>query len=106
MGWDPSSLAFYPNDVSELVRNSERLKEIATINGWTEEELTNQLVTRVCYLCRMLENNIKDFDIVTEELSKFYYDPLEKYHSVLNTKSLGEISNEKIASKRLANLSQ
>lgn len=106
MGWDPSSLAFYPNNVSELVKNSERLKEIATINGWTEEELTNQLVTRVCYLSRMLENNIKDFDTVTEELSKFYYDPLEKYHSVLNTKSLGEISNEKIASIKLANLGQ
>ncbi len=106
LGWDPTSMQFYPDDVRELVKNSERLKEIATINGWTEEDLITQLVMRISYLKRMSQNNIKEFADVTQELDKFYYDPLERYLSLLGTKSIGELSLEKISSRRLSDLNQ
>ncbi|QLH07293.1 type II/IV secretion system ATPase subunit [Nitrosopumilus ureiphilus] len=104
MGWDASEMQFFPEGVEELVKNSERLREVSMINGWTKEDLTNQLITRMCFLMRMVQNNITEFSKVSEELEKFYYDPLERYVSVLATKSLGELSNEKISAKQLSNL--
>jgi flagellar protein FlaI len=104
LGWDASTMKFYPENVQELVNRSERLQEISTINGWSKEELTSQIVTRVCFLNKMVQSNITDFDMVSEELKGFYYDPLEKYLSVLSAKSLGELSYEKIAERRLSKL--
>lgn len=90
MGFDPSASRFYPWYIDDLVKNSIRLKEIAMVNGWSEQDITNELVTRACYLSKMLRNKQTDFEIVKNELEKFYYDPLEKYISVLDTKMLGE----------------
>ncbi len=104
MGWDASQMQFFPEGVEELVKKSERLHEVSMINGWSKEELTNQLITRMCFLMRMVQNNVTEFSKVSEELEKFYYDPLERYVSVLATKSLGEFSNEKISAKQLSNL--
>lgn len=102
MGWDASTNQFYPTDINELVKNSVRLDEIAMINGWNGDELVKQLVMRMAFLNRMQQNGQKDFDVVTSELEKFYHDPLAKYLSLLNTKSLGEFSNEKISSEKLS----
>ena len=88
LGWDAAKSKFYPDDIADLINNSERLKEIGIINGWDRKEIENQLITRMCFLNKLLEKNKKDFDIVTNELEKFHFDPLEKYMSVLNTKSL------------------
>jgi len=104
MGWDAADMQFFPENVTELVEKSERLQEISMINGWTKNELTNQLMTRMCFLNRMVQNNISEFSKVTLELEKFYYDPLERYISVLSTKSLGEFSNEKVSEKQLSSL--
>lgn len=104
MGWDAADMQFFPENVTELVEKSERLQEISMINGWTKNELTNQLMTRMCFLNRMVQNNISEFSKVTQELEKFYYDPLERYISVLSTKSLGEFSNEKVSEKQLSSL--
>ena len=104
MGWNAAAMQFFPEDVEELVEKSERLKEISMINGWTKNELVNQLITRVCFLNRMVQNNITEFDKVKQEIEKFYNDPLERYISVLSTKSLGEFSNEKVSEKQLSSL--
>ncbi len=99
MGWDAAKSEFYPSDLQEVIANSIRLKEIAQINGWSQEEMVNQLVTRICFLSSLLRNNYKDFDTVTKELAKFYYDPVQRSISILNTKSLGEFSYAKISAK-------
>ncbi len=99
MGFNAAKKEFYPSDLQELVANSVRLKEIALINGWNEEEIVNQLVTRICFLSAMLRNNQKDFGTVTKELAKFYYDPVQRCVSVLNTKSLGEFNYTRISAK-------
>lgn len=99
MGWDVSKTEFYPLDFQELVTNSARLKEIALINGWSEEEIIHQLVTRVCFLSGMLRNNTSDFDTVTKEIAKFYYDPIQRSISVLNTKSLGEFNYSRTSAR-------
>ncbi|MGQ0772008.1 MAG: type II/IV secretion system ATPase subunit [Nitrososphaerota archaeon] len=99
MGWDATKKEFYPPDLQDLVANSVRLKEIAQINGWSQDEILNQLVTRVCFLSSMLQNNYKDFDAAIRELAKFYYDPIQRSISILNTKSLGEFSYAKISAK-------
>lgn len=88
LGWDTAKSKFYPDTVTDLIDNSERLKEIGIINGWDRKEIENQIVTRMCFLNKLFESNKIDFDIVTDELEKFHFDPLEKYLSVLNTKSL------------------
>ena len=106
LGWDPVSMSFYPDDVMDLIKNSERLHEIAVINGWTEGDLMSQIVTRICYLNKMLQDDIIEFEEVTKELNKFYYDPLERYLTLFGTKSIGELSLEKISSRRLSDLSQ
>ena len=106
LGWDPVSMSFYPDDVMDLIKNSERLQEIAVINGWTEGDLMSQIVTRICYLNKMLQDDIIEFEEVTKELNKFYYNPLERYLTLLGTKSIGELSLEKISSRRLSDLSQ
>lgn len=99
MGWDAAKHQFYPQDLQDLIASSVRLQEIATINGWSQDEIVNQLVTRVCFLSAMLEKNQKDFDTVTKELAKFYYDPVQRCVCVLNTKSLSEINYAKISTK-------
>lgn len=99
MGWDASKSEFYPKNLEDLITNSVRLKEIATINGWTDEEIVNQLITRVCFLSSMMRNGKSDFDTVTKELAKFYYDPIHRCVCVLNTKSLGEFNYAKISSR-------
>jgi flagellar protein FlaI len=99
MGWDPAKGEFYPSDLQDLITNSVRLQEIAMINGWSQEEIVNQLVTRICFLSAMLRNGIRDFDTVTKELAKFYYDPLHRCICVLNTKSLGEFNYARISVK-------
>jgi len=99
MGWDPAKREFYPNDLQDLISNSVRLKEIAAINGWSQDEIANQLVTRICFLSAMLRNKQQDFDTVTKELAKFYYDPVQRCLSVLNTKSLSELTYAKISSR-------
>lgn len=104
MGWDASTMQFFPENVEELVKKSMRLHEVSMINGWTKEDLTSQLITRMCFLMRMMQNNITEFNDVSKELEKFYYDPLERYTSILSTKSLGEFSNEKISAKQLSSL--
>lgn len=104
MGWDAATTQFYPEDVTKLVDQSERLQEISMINGWTREDLTNQIITRMCFLNRMVQNNVMEFEKVTKELEKFYYDPLEKYVSVLSTKSLGELNDEKFSERQLSSL--
>ena len=106
LGWDPVSMSFYPDDVMDLIKNSERLQEIAVINGWTEGDLMSQIVTRICYLNKMLQDDVIEFEEVTKELNKFYYNPLERYLTLLGTKSIGELSLEKISSRRLSDLSQ
>lgn len=99
MGWDPAKGEFYPDDLQDLIAHSTRLKEIAAINGWTQDEIANQLVTRICFLSTMMQNNQKDFDTVTRELAKFYYDPVQRCVCVLNTKSLSEIAFARISTK-------
>jgi len=99
MGWDPAKGEFYPDDVQEIATNSSRLREIAMINGWSQDEIINQLVTRICFLSAMLRNNYRDFDTVTRELAKFYYDPVHRCVCVLNTKSLGEFNYARISAK-------
>jgi flagellar protein FlaI len=99
MGWDPAKGEFYPGDLQNLIANSTRLKEIAAINGWTQDEIANQLVTRICFLSTMMRNNQKDFDTVTRELAKFYYDPVQRCVCVLNTKSLSEVAFARISTK-------
>lgn len=99
MGWDVSNNQFYPYDVKELIDNSVRLKEIAIINGWSEDEVINQLVTRMCFLSTMIARNETDFETVTKGLAKFYYDPLQRSMSILNTKSLVEFNYAKISAK-------
>lgn len=99
MGWDVSNNQFYPYDVKELIDNSVRLKEIAMINGWSEDEVINQLVTRMCFLSTMIARNETDFETVTKGLAKFYYDPLQRSMSILNTTSLVEFNYAKISAK-------
>jgi flagellar protein FlaI len=99
MGWDVSDNQFHPFDVKDLINNSVRLKEIATINGWDEDEITNQLVTRMCFLSTMIARNEIDFETVTKGLAKFYYDPLQRSMSILNTTSLVEFNYAKISAK-------
>ncbi|TBR26048.1 MAG: type II secretion system protein E [Candidatus Nitrosotenuis sp.] len=99
MGWDVSNNRFYPSDVKDLIDNSVRLKEIAMINGWTEDEMINQIVTRMCFLSTMIARNETDFETVTKGLAKFYYDPLQRSMSILNTKSLGEFNYARISAR-------
>ncbi len=99
MGWDVSGNQFNPPDVKDLIDNSVRLKEIATINGWSEDEITNQLVTRMCFLSTMIARNETDFETVTKGLARFYYDPLQRSMSILNTTSLVEFNYAKISAK-------
>jgi flagellar protein FlaI len=99
IGWDATKSEFYPWDINELIENSVRLKEIALINGWSRDEIINQLVTRTCFLSSLIRNNCKGFDEVTKELAKFYYDPIHRCISVLNTKTLGEFSFARISAK-------
>ncbi|QLH10010.1 type II secretion system protein E [Candidatus Nitrosotenuis sp. DW1] len=99
MGWDISDDRFNPPDVKDLVDSSVRLKEIAMINGWDENEIINQIVTRMCFLSTMIARNETDFDTVTKGLAKFYYDPLQRSMSILNTTSLVEFNYAKISAK-------
>jgi flagellar protein FlaI len=99
MGWDVSNNQFYPSDVKDLIDNSVRLKEIAMINGWTEDEMINQIVTRMCFLSTMIARNETDFETVTKGLAKFYYDPIQRSISILNTKSLGEFNYARISAR-------
>jgi flagellar protein FlaI len=99
MGWDISDDRFNPPDVKDLIDNSVRLKEIAIINGWSEDEIVNQLVTRMCFLSTMIARNETDFETVTKGLARFYYDPLQRSMSILNTTSLVEFNYAKISAK-------
>lgn len=91
MGWSVSNNQFYPSDIKDLIHNSVRLKEIAMINGWNEDEMINQLVTRMCYLSTMITGMETDFETVTKNLAKFYYDPVHRSMAILNTTSLAEL---------------
>lgn len=106
LGWNAESSQFYPDDVEELVDNSEKLKEIGVINGWSRQEIINQIITRICFLNKLVHENKKDFQVVSDELEKFYYDPVERYLSVINAKSLTEFDNEKISSAILSKTDQ
>ncbi|CDI05656.1 type II/IV secretion system ATPase subunit [Candidatus Nitrosotenuis uzonensis] len=96
--WDASSSQFVPSDINEVIDRSIRLKEIGVMNGWNRDEIASQLVTRMCFLSKMVNSGILRFNEVTRELAKFYYDPIEKYTTVLNSKSLSDV--ERLRTRR------
>ncbi|HXG74746.1 MAG TPA: type II/IV secretion system ATPase subunit [Candidatus Nitrosotenuis sp.] len=98
MEWDASSSQFVPTDIDEVISRSVRLKEIGIMNGWSHDEIASQLVTRMCFLSRMVNSGVRRFNDVTSELAKFYYDPVEKYMTVLNSSSLSDV--ERIRTRR------
>lgn len=77
MNWDAYNLKYKPEDVDELIETSYRLQEISLINGWDKNELKKQLVKRIEYLSKMHKGNQMEFDIVTDQLERFYYTPAE-----------------------------
>lgn len=77
MEWDAYASKYKPNDIEELLTNSYRLQEISLINGWDRNELKRQFVKRMEYLVRMHKSNQMEFEVVTDELEKFYYETAE-----------------------------
>ncbi|NIP62693.1 MAG: type II secretion system protein E [Nitrosopumilaceae archaeon] len=93
--WDATSSRFMPIDVHEVVERSYRLQEIAKINGWTFQELINQIVTRMCFLSKLLFEQKTKFDVVTDEIEKFYYDPVKRHNVVLEARAMDDYGSIK-----------
>ncbi|NIT99791.1 MAG: hypothetical protein GWN01_02230 [Nitrosopumilaceae archaeon] len=91
--WNTTSSRFLPVDVKEVVEKSYRLQEIAKVNGWSWQEVVNQLVTRMCFLSKLLFEGKTKFDVVTDELEKFYYDPIRRHSIVLEATSIDGSGN-------------
>ncbi len=72
--WDAYGSKYKPADVDELLTNSYRLEEISLINGWNRDELKKQIVKRIDYLSKIHRNGQMEFDVVTDQLEKFYYE--------------------------------
>lgn len=91
--WNASRAKFLPTEVSDVVSKSYRLSEIAQINGWSRDELTNQLVTRMCFLSRLRHEGKTKFSEVKKELESFYYDPMKRYTDLLDAEGLDDSGN-------------
>ena len=70
--WDPATDTFTPDDPEEVIRRSFRLKMLAEIRGWSEEELLEQLTKRMEFLQRLLEEGVTDFERASKRILEFY----------------------------------
>ncbi len=70
--WDPTTDTFTPDDPEEVIRRSYRLKMLAEIRGWSEDELLEQLTIRMKFLQKLLEEGIIDFERASKKMLEFY----------------------------------
>jgi len=70
--WDPTTDTFIPDDPEEVIRRSFRLKMLAEIRGWSEDELYWELKTRMDFLQKLLEEGITSFDVASKRIMDFY----------------------------------
>ncbi len=70
--WDPVTDSFTPDDPEEVVRRSFRLKMLAEIRGWSEDELLEHLTKRMEFLQSLLEEGITDYKRASQRLLEFY----------------------------------
>lgn len=70
--WDPTTDTFLPDDPEEVIRRSFRLKMLAEIRGWTEDELYWELKNRMDFLQRLLEEGITSFEVASRRIIDFY----------------------------------
>ncbi len=70
--WDPATDTFMPDDPEEVIRRSFRLKMLAEIRGWSEDDLYWELKTRMDFLQRLLEEGIVSFEVASRRIIDFY----------------------------------
>lgn len=73
--WNPRTDAFVPDgdDAAEcLVKASYRLKEIAKLRGWTDDELMVQLEERRALLASLVEEDRLSYSDVSEAIQSYY----------------------------------
>ena len=73
--WNPRTDRFAPdgdNAAEHLVETSYRLKEIAKLRGWTDDELMAQLEERRTLLASLVEENRLSYSDVSEAIQSYY----------------------------------
>jgi len=70
--WDPTTDTFTPDDPEEVIRRSFRLKMLAEIRGWSEDELYWELKTRMDFLQKLLEEGVTSFEVASKRIMDFY----------------------------------
>jgi len=63
---------FEPSDPSSVAESSHRLRNVLD-----PEDAINELVSRTVFLEKMVSNGVLEFNMLSEELGKFYYDIVE-----------------------------
>jgi len=71
--WDPKTDSHEPNDVDEVLERSYRLKIIAERYGLSEDSVRKELKERRSFLEKLVEDEVFDYEAVSERLFKFYY---------------------------------
>lgn len=74
--WNPRTDKFAPDgdDAAEhLVETSYRLKEIAKLRGWTDDELAAKLEGRQALLSNLVEENKLSYSDVSEAIQSYYH---------------------------------
>lgn len=91
--WDAEKKKIMPEDMHELISSSFRLKEISQINGWSEDDLHNELYSKKKFLTTLLKENKLDFRTVTNEISKYYFqkNKLQKDKQTKNNKQISPL---------------
>ena len=70
--WDVSTDTFHPDDAREVASRSERLKIVASMRGWSQDELVAELNSRVKFLQSLMDNNLFTYKEVTDALFAFW----------------------------------
>jgi flagellar protein FlaI len=73
--WNPRTDRFAPdgdNAAEHLVETSYRLKEIAKLRGWTDDELVAQLEERRALLASLVEEDRLSYSDVSEAIQSYY----------------------------------
>uniref|UniRef100_A0A7C4H6S1 Bacterial type II secretion system protein E domain-containing protein n=1 Tax=Staphylothermus marinus TaxID=2280 RepID=A0A7C4H6S1_STAMA len=70
--WDPNTDTFLPDDPEEVIRRSFRLKMLAEIRGWSEDDLYWELKKRMDFLQKLLEEGVTSFEIASKRIMEFY----------------------------------
>jgi flagellar protein FlaI len=70
--WEPATDTFISDDPEEVIRRSFRLKMLAEIRGWSDEDLYWELKTRMDFLQRLLEEGITSFKVASKRIIDFY----------------------------------